>query len=62
MIHGIAGEIGALRDYHHGQVCGRLLLPFLEMLAQSEQPQQRALMAELAARLFPSNRTARSAI
>ena len=53
VIHGIAGEIGALRDYHHGQVCGRLLLPFLELLAQSEQPQQRALMAELAARLFP---------
>ena len=53
VIHGIAGEIGALRDYHHGQVCGRLLLPFLELLAQSDQPQQRALMAELAARLFP---------
>ncbi|MGO3567605.1 MAG: iron-containing alcohol dehydrogenase [Serratia grimesii] len=53
VIHGIAGEIGALRDYHHGQVCGRLLLPFLELLAQSEQPQQRALMAELATRLFP---------
>ncbi|HFJ4331174.1 iron-containing alcohol dehydrogenase [Serratia liquefaciens] len=53
VIHGIAGEIGALRDYHHGQVCGRLLLPFLELLAKSEQPQQRALMAELAARLFP---------
>ncbi|MFK3842161.1 MULTISPECIES: iron-containing alcohol dehydrogenase [Serratia] len=53
VIHGIAGEIGALRDYHHGQVCGRLLLPFLELLAQSEQPQQRALMADLATRLFP---------
>jgi alcohol dehydrogenase class IV len=53
VIHGIAGEVGALRDYHHGQVCGRLLLPFLELLAQSDQPQQRALMAELAARLFP---------
>ncbi|VEI16168.1 Ethanolamine utilization protein EutG [Serratia plymuthica] len=53
VIHGIAGEIGALHDYHHGQVCGRLLLPFLELLARSEQPQQRALMSELAARLFP---------
>ncbi|CAI2505115.1 Ethanolamine utilization protein EutG [Serratia ficaria] len=56
VIHGIAGEIGALRDYHHGQVCGRLLLPFLELLADSEQPQQRTLMAELAARLFPEQR------
>jgi alcohol dehydrogenase class IV len=53
VIHGIAGEIGALRDYHHGQVCGRLLLPFLALLENSEQPQQRALMAELAARLYP---------
>ncbi|MDQ9125560.1 iron-containing alcohol dehydrogenase [Serratia fonticola] len=53
VIHGIAGEIGALRDYHHGQVCGRLLLPFLELLGKSEQPQQRALMTELALRLFP---------
>ncbi|CAI2448186.1 iron-containing alcohol dehydrogenase [Serratia marcescens] len=53
VIHGIAGEIGALRDYHHGQVCGRLLLPFLALLETSEQPQQRALMAELAARLYP---------
>lgn len=54
VIHGIAGEVGALRDYHHGQVCGRLLLPFLELLDDSEQPQQRALMAELAQRLFPA--------
>lgn len=53
VIHGIAGEIGALRNYHHGQVCGRLLLPFLELLDSSEHPQQRALMAELAQRLFP---------
>lgn len=53
VIHGIAGEVGALRDYHHGQVCGRLLLPFLELLGESEQPQQRALMTELALRLFP---------
>ncbi|MGL5384852.1 MAG: iron-containing alcohol dehydrogenase [Enterobacterales bacterium] len=53
VIHGIAGEVGALRDYHHGQVCGRLLLPFLELLDESEQPQQRTLMTELALRLFP---------
>jgi alcohol dehydrogenase class IV len=56
VIHGIAGEIGALRDYHHGQVCGRLLLPFLELLDESEHPQQRTLMAELAQRLFPEER------
>ncbi len=53
VIHGIAGEVGALRNYHHGQVCGRLLLPFLEQLALSAQPRQRALMAELAVRLPP---------
>lgn len=56
VIHGIAGEVGALRSYHHGQVCGRLLLPYLELLAQSEHPRQRALMAELGARLFPDRR------
>ncbi|NDL63235.1 iron-containing alcohol dehydrogenase [Acerihabitans arboris] len=56
VIHGIAGEVGALRSYHHGQVCGRLLLPFLALLAESEQPRQRALMAGLAARLFPDRR------
>ncbi len=53
VIHGIAGEIGALRAYHHGQVCGRLLLPFLALLAESGQPRQRTLMAELSERLFP---------
>ncbi|WP_337264453.1 MULTISPECIES: iron-containing alcohol dehydrogenase [unclassified Serratia (in: enterobacteria)] len=53
VIHSIAGEIGALRNYHHGQICGRLLLPFLELLDGSEHPQQRALMAELAQHLFP---------
>ncbi|WP_213989477.1 iron-containing alcohol dehydrogenase [Sodalis sp. dw_96] len=53
VIHGIAGEVGALRSYHHGQICGRLLLPFLDVLAESEQPRQRALMTELALRLFP---------
>lgn len=53
VIHGIAGEVGALRNYHHGQVCGRLLLPFLTLLGQSAEPHQRALMAALGARLFP---------
>jgi len=57
VIHGIAGEIGALRAYHHGQVCGRLLLPFLALLAESEHPRQRALMAELSDRLFPAQQT-----
>ncbi|MCS3405861.1 iron-containing alcohol dehydrogenase [Serratia sp. AKBS12] len=55
VIHGIAGEIGALRAYHHGQLCGRLLLPFLSLLADSAQPEQRARMAQLAARLFPQH-------
>jgi len=55
VIHGIAGEVGALRGYHHGQICGRLLLPYLELLAESEQPQQRALMTDLALRLFPDH-------
>ncbi|PVZ84917.1 alcohol dehydrogenase [Serratia sp. S1B] len=58
VIHGIAGEIGALRDYHHGQVCGRLLLPFLELLAESTHPQQRLLMADLSLRLFPQPQSA----
>ncbi len=52
VIHGIAGEIGAAR-LPPRPVCGRLLLPFLALLESSEQPQQRALMAELAARLYP---------
>ncbi|MEA9391246.1 iron-containing alcohol dehydrogenase [Acerihabitans sp. TG2] len=57
VIHGIAGEIGALRAYHHGQICGRLLLPFLALLAESQQPRQRTLMAELSGRLFPAQQT-----
>lgn len=52
VIHGIAGELGAIKDYHHGEVCGRLLLPFLDLLASSDHPQQRALMAELDLALF----------
>lgn len=53
VIHGIAGELGALRDYHHGEVCGRLLFPFLALLEKSDNVQQQALMDELAAALFP---------
>lgn len=53
VIHGIAGELGAIKDYHHGEVCGRLLLPFLQLLNQTENQQQQALMADLAAALFP---------
>ncbi len=52
VIHGIAGELGAIKDYHHGEVCGRLLLPFLDLLESSDHPQQRALMAELDRALF----------
>lgn len=53
VIHGIAGELGAIKDYHHGEVCGRLLFPFLRLLNNSEHPQLQTLMAELAAKLFP---------
>ncbi|WP_413732502.1 iron-containing alcohol dehydrogenase [Sodalis sp. RH20] len=56
VIHGIAGEAGALRSYHHGQVCGRLLLPFLQLLADSDHPRQRALMAALAVSVLPAGR------
>lgn len=52
VIHGIAGELGAIKNYHHGEVCGRLLLPFLTLLDSSEHPQQQALMAELQLALF----------
>jgi len=48
VIHGIAGELGAIKDYHHGEVCGRLLLPFLTLLHNSEHPQQQLLITELA--------------
>ncbi|MCX8957087.1 iron-containing alcohol dehydrogenase [Erwinia psidii] len=53
VIHGIAGELGAIRDYHHGEVCGRLLLPFLHILNKTENQQQQSLMADLTAALFP---------
>lgn len=52
MIHGIAGELGAIKPFHHGEVCGRLLFPFLDLLSDSEQPLQRKLMAELHPQLF----------
>ncbi|PNS12782.1 alcohol dehydrogenase [Mixta theicola] len=52
IIHGIAGELGAIKNYHHGEVCGRLLFPFLALLDNSEHPQQQALMAELQLALF----------
>lgn len=52
VIHGIAGELGAIKPFHHGEVCGRLLFPFLDLLSDSEQPLQRKLMAELHSQLF----------
>lgn len=52
VIHGIAGELGAIKPFHHGEVCGRLLFPFLDLLSDNEQPLQRKLMAELHPQLF----------
>lgn len=52
VIHGIAGELGAIKEYHHGEVCGRLLLPFLTLLEESPHPQQAVLMQELNIALF----------
>lgn len=54
VIHGIAGELGAIKPFHHGEVCGRLLFPFLQQLAQSEHPEQQQLMQELDSQLFGS--------
>ncbi|WP_241825932.1 iron-containing alcohol dehydrogenase [Izhakiella australiensis] len=53
VIHGIAGELGAIKPWHHGEVCGRLLLPYLNLLAKQASPDQQALMNTLAATLFP---------
>lgn len=53
VIHGIAGELGAIKPWHHGEVCGRLLLPFLRLLADEASPEQQALMDTLGATLFP---------
>ena len=52
VIHGLAGELGAIKPYHHGEVCGRLLFPFLDLLAESEQPAQQQLMQALQSALF----------
>ncbi|WBV20634.1 iron-containing alcohol dehydrogenase [Pantoea piersonii] len=52
VIHGIAGELGAIKPYHHGEVCGRLLFPFLDLLAESHEPQQQQLMQTLQQALF----------
>nr|MBA2815282.1 Flavin mononucleotide phosphatase YbjI [Candidatus Pantoea persica] len=52
VIHGLAGELGAIKPYHHGEVCGRLLFPFLDLLAESEQPAQQQLMQALQSAQF----------
>ncbi|RPE03680.1 iron-containing alcohol dehydrogenase [Candidatus Pantoea deserta] len=52
VIHGIAGELGAIKPFHHGEVCGRLLFPFLDLLAESSQPEQQQLMQTLQQQLF----------
>lgn len=52
VIHGIAGELGAIKPYHHGEVCGRLLFPFLDLLAESDNTQQQRLMQDLQQQLF----------
>lgn len=52
VIHGIAGELGAIKPFHHGEVCGRLLFPFLELLADSDHPLQQTLMSALHGQLF----------
>lgn len=57
VIHGIAGELGAIKPFHHGEVCGRLLFPFLDQLAETGHPEQQRLMAELGEQLFPGDPT-----
>lgn len=52
VIHGIAGELGAIKPFHHGEVCGRLLFPFLDLLADSEHSGQQQLMQALHPLLF----------
>jgi len=52
VIHGIAGELGAIKPFHHGEVCGRLLFTFLDHLAVSQHPEQRQLMADMHQQLF----------
>lgn len=53
VIHGIAGELGAIKAIHHGEACGRLLFPFLDQLAESDHPEQQRLMSTFAAQLMP---------
>jgi len=53
VIHGIAGELGAIKAFHHGEVCGRLLLPFLDLLAESPHAEQQHLMSRFASQLLP---------
>lgn len=52
VIHGIAGELGAIKPFHHGEACGRLLFPFLDLLESHPHPQQQQLMHALQAALF----------
>ncbi len=54
VIHGIAGELGAIKPFHHGEVCGRLLFPFLDVLAETTHPEQQRLMAQLGEQLLPN--------
>lgn len=53
VIHGIAGEVGACLPWHHGEVCGRLLMPFLTLCQQTDDPQQAASLNSLHRTLFP---------
>lgn len=55
VIHGIAGELGAIKPFHHGEVCGRLLFPFLDVLAETEHVEQQRLMAQLGQQLLPDD-------
>jgi alcohol dehydrogenase class IV len=55
VIHGIAGELGAIKPFHHGEVCGRLLFPFLDVLAETEHAEQQRLMAQLGQQLLPND-------
>jgi alcohol dehydrogenase class IV len=55
VIHGIAGELGAIKPFHHGEVCGRLLFPFLEVLAETEHAEQQRLMAQFGQQLLPDD-------
>ncbi|MFH8133750.1 iron-containing alcohol dehydrogenase [Pantoea osteomyelitidis] len=52
VIHGIAGELGAIKPFHHGEACGRLLFPFLDLLESHQDPQQQQLMQTLQQALF----------